>query len=225
MNAIIPDFAESLSEDCGDDDRQEDEGFRLSSPLQYLLRCKELKNVILGHSDSLEGFVMEIPPFKNLRKLDLYGLEREDFDGGVDDIAKVLLASPQLSFLGLSLRLEDDLTNILLREIINYYPLKRKKLGVPLLRLSELRLGIGFLPVEPRWISVEEDYLTGLTDLSALTKLRQENWYAGSEQNMQYWEIHPSLFARATCIRKISVKQLSPDVLELLHLLKASSGS
>jgi hypothetical protein len=233
MGPLLRDFADDDSEDGEDSDNAEEEknnssrgADQKSSPLQRLTRCEKLKDVTLIVNDVCHEveFTWQIPPFRNLRTLILFGLERSSFHGNADDIAEVLLSSPELTSLGLSLKTEPGLDNDMFQKLINCYQLRRIEWGISLLRLSELRLGLGFLPSARRFHYIEDDYLKDLTDLAALIELHIYNWNLDPDWAVPYWEIHPSLFAGAICLRKILVERLSPDIVELINLLK-SSGS
>jgi len=230
MGPLLRHCADSVSEDGGDSDDEEDHSSRGDdlkfNLLQRLARCEKLKHLTLMVIDACHEieFTWRIPPLRNLRTLALFGLERSSFHDNVDDIAEVLLSSPELTSLGLSLKTEPGLDNDMLRKLINYYQLKRKERGTLLLRLSKLRLGLGFLPSAPRFQYMEDDYLKDLTDLTALKELHINNWNLDPDWDVPYWEIHPTLFIRATHLRKILVERLSPDIVELINLLK-SSGS
>ena len=223
---LLRDFADSLDEDSatsGESDLPSTE-YPHRSPLQLLSRLQHLENVSLisSNEDTME-FNWPIPHFESFRKLVVHRLERESWSGNVDDIAEVLISSPCLNSLGLSLMPEEGLVNDLLRKLINYYHSNRG--AQPLLKLSHLHLGIGFLPVKPGWSFPEDSYLDQLTDLQALTELCLDNWNVVPEHySLPDSEIHPSLFSNATSLKKLSVERFGPDISELIHSVK-NSGS
>jgi hypothetical protein len=166
-------------------------------------------------------FSLEIPLFQGLTTLAIHKLERKSWSENVDDVAEVLLASPGLKSLSLSLMPETGLVNDQLRKLINYF--HEKSGGTPL-KLSKIHFGLGFLPVAPGWSFPEDDYLDQLTDLSSLVEMRLDNRStnaAGFE--IPNFEIHAKLFSNANHIEKISVERLSPDIVELIQLLKENS--
>jgi hypothetical protein len=234
MGPLFCYLADSMSEEGGDRDDTEDEynppsggEHRKLSPLNHLERCEKLQKITFSNIDDCYGneFTWRIPIFKNLRTLVLLGLDRSSYEGNVDDVAEVLLASPGLTSLGISLMPEEGMGNDNLRKMINHYQSRREILGMPILKISELHLGLGFLPVEPQWPFLEDDYVKDLTDLTALTDLCLENWHiTDSVWTVPYYEIHPKLFSRATRLTKILVERLSPDIVELIDMIKNSSS-
>lgn len=224
---LLRDFADSPDEVSGESDRSghKDHAESLNhSPLQFLPRLQDLEEVsLISSNEDIMEFTWPIPPFKGLRKLVLHRLERESWSGNVDDIAKVLIVSPEITSLGLSLMPEEGLVNDLLRKLINYYHSNRGT--QPFLKLSHLHLGLGFLPVKPGWSFPEDGYLNQLTNLQALTELCLDNWSVVPEHfSIPDYEIHASLFSKATRLKKLSVERFSSDILELIQLLENSTS-
>lgn len=89
-----------------------------------------------------------------------------------DDVGEVLLASPNLQFLGLSVPGEFGCASLLLRRLIMFYNSERIKRKQPRLRLTTLELGVGYLPDATETLFPAEDYLAQLTDLSTLENIR-----------------------------------------------------
>lgn len=65
--------------------------------------------------------------FQNLRKFDMRNLPRDTMNTNADDVGEVLLASPNLRFLGLSVAGESGCANWLLRRLIMFYNSERIK--------------------------------------------------------------------------------------------------
>lgn len=80
---------------------------------------------------------------KNLSKLNLRNIERHHFHESADDIAEILLGSPLLRFLGLSLNGREGCMNELLHSLIRFYDMHRRLRGLQPLRLTTLELGAG----------------------------------------------------------------------------------
>lgn len=197
----------------------------------HLIRLESLKDVVfIGYWYELvnaDGRI-RMPLLTNLRTLVLLNLRRPSIEPShnVEDIAEILLESPGLTSLGLSLDMGINFDNDMLRKLINYYRSRRESLRKPLLRLSKLHLDYGYLPVNLGKNFPEEDYLVHLTDLGALTSLRLDNWHRGDFHSVrkQLCEISANIFSRATQVRRITVERLSSDILTLINTLKSSSS-
>lgn len=132
----------------------------------------------------------------------------------------MLLASPGLTSLGLSLAPEQGMGNYQLQRLINYFHSKGENGQV--LELSQLHLGLGFLPVPPDDLFTD-DYLNQLTDLQTLTDLRLDNSSSITEPfDLPNFHIFSPVFAKATNLRMLSVERISSDVVGIIHLISGS---
>jgi hypothetical protein len=187
-----------------------------------LLRMRDFQSKLAFYENE---FTWRFLVSRNLRSLELLGIDRESYSSNADDIPEVLLGSLGLTSLGLSLKPEEGIGNDILKTMINHYQARRKQLGTPLLRLSRLHLGLGFSPVKRYWPLTDPDYKKDLTDLTALADLCIDNWHiTDSGRTIPCYDIHPWLFSRATCLEKILVERLSPDITELIEIVKKSSS-
>jgi hypothetical protein len=221
---LLRDFADSPdneSEDSGHSESEPQTEHLHHSQIQLLSRLGDLQEVsLVSSSEDIMEFNWPIPHFQNLRKLVLHRLERESWPGNVDDIADTIISSPGLTYLGLSLMPEIGIVNDSLRKLINYYHSNRGR--QPLLKLSHLHLGLGFLPVKPGEVFPEDNYFDQLTDLEALKTLCLDNSSLVPEPfDIPDFEIHASLFSKAKSLKKLSVEQFSADIVELIQLLTA----
>jgi hypothetical protein len=128
-----------------------EEFHRRYSLLQYLLTNKCLRDVTIVNLEAAAdvGWDWNLLPFRNLRKLHLHGRSDDDPMEDGHDIAQVLLSSPEHTSLGLSACRNESFPHDFLRRFIKNYEPRREALHIPLLRLSELHLGYGFLPIKP----------------------------------------------------------------------------
>ena len=196
---------------------------------------------------------LSLKGFQHLSKLVLTGVRvgRWAYEW-VNDIVSVLFRSPGLQSLGLSLgEPESDLSQAMwleiyarsrcFIEICRQYHAERENRKVPLLRLTELELGTGFLP-PPMDISAqaqdeEHDYVSLLTDLTALRTLKIQNFAqnlwdvenAGvniiRNYNAATLHFHAPLFYHAENIIKVSATILTSDVIHLINHIRESNPS
>jgi hypothetical protein len=233
---LIRDFHEALElsdseeESDGDNDPWEDQ-----RPVKQLAKLDKLEEVtLIAFRDYDVEFNWKIPCFHNLRKLVVNGMKlddnRTDGKSTFSDVAEILLASPNLKFLGLSSSLEEghDSMNLLL--LIEAYDDGRRSGGLDLLKLVELHLGVGYLPTQEYSPGIRrENYLAKLTDLTTLTALHINNWNAplDYEMTVPFQKIDPLLFENAVNLQRVSASRLSEDIVELIqhHCSSQSSGS
>lgn len=134
-----------------------------------LRQPNKLKDVVVVGGTAAR-FDREIPHFYNLR-LGLFGLRRHIYPGSVYNIVQVLLASPCLTSLGLSLArpqdVEDRHSQSMLKNLAYEYRRRSKRLRKQLSRVSGLHLGFGFIP-EKMYLNgnadATKDYLAELAD-------------------------------------------------------------
>ncbi|GAB7351003.1 hypothetical protein MBLNU459_g1496t1 [Dothideomycetes sp. NU459] len=210
-------------------DSEEDDDPSLSeSPLAVLAALDKLEDLTIVETNPSpyypDMFDWRSPPFQNLCRFDMRNLTRDPIDGDADDIAEVLLACPNLRFLGLSIAGAEGCSNWLLRKVINHYDEQRIKRRLPLLRLTTLELGLGFLPEIPDATFPDDDYLVKLTDLSFLETLSLTTYPIVHFDEIPYAVIDHTLFASATKVQHIHVDRLSRDVIELINFLKVKTG-
>ncbi|RJE25389.1 hypothetical protein PHISCL_02280 [Aspergillus sclerotialis] len=166
-----------------------------------------------------------IPSFQNLRSLNLLDIKDQLFHHNYVEISEVLLRSPELRELGLSFSERFTLGHHGLPPIIKNYDAQRIARGLPLLRLSCLYLGSGFLP--HRGLEVlfdgEKDYLSMLTDLSSLETLRLQNYLGPDKYEEGDFEgIDPEIFKKAHHLRYLSIAFFTDDIVRLFELEMAS---
>jgi hypothetical protein len=236
VGELMRDFHDAL--DLSDSEEENEDGsdpWEDQRPVKQLAKLEKLKEVtLIAFRDYDIDFRWKIPCFQNLRKLVVHGIEHDDnrTDGksAFAEIAKILLASPNLEFLGLSSSLDEGHTNINLWLLVETYDSERGSSGCGLLKLTELHLGSGYLPIEvPLPGKQKNDYLSKLTDLSALTALHINNWNApfDYETGVPFLQIDSTLFENAVNLQRISADRLSEDVVELIqhHCSQQSSAS
>jgi len=196
------------------------------TPVKYLsLHAETLEQVVINSlRNNASNFSWRLPLLSNLRKLVLLGMRRESRTADADDIAEILLVSPGLKSLGLSLEPEEGMVNHVLKRLIKYYHSRRTELGIPLLQLSELRLGFGFIPTGSYIAFPEDDYMSQLTQLNYLTHLQIDNWHSNpGDIAVPFYSIHIDLFAAAKNLKKITVERVSSDIGQLCEMLRFSN--
>jgi hypothetical protein len=171
--------------------------------------------------------------FKNLRKLDLQGLSG-DPRKVAKSIAGILVASPNLKVLGLSVNLTSwvahpqwDFHPTLLSQVNSM----RSGRADPLLALEELTLGLGAIPRRV-WITQPAVSLSRLTDLSRLKSLRIINYHIvrqaelrGVHNSKHFIDICPDFFFACKNLRKLSIGVLNEDATKLVQSLCLRSAS
>jgi len=166
----------------------------------------------------------KLPRFSNLRKLTLYGISRTNYDHRHDDIIEILIASPNLNHLGLSNGSFTGDEVGMLRNFCMKFDTRKKQLNSPLLRLTELELGVGYQPEESSQLSdVDASYLSKLTDLTCLKSLVLYDRYACSPIDTNLVRIHLPLFYSAMNISHISASPMSADVLPLITYVRTAN--
>jgi hypothetical protein len=182
-----------------------------------------LRELVLVASD-LEEFDDHLPRFRNLRKLTLWGLWRTDHEHRHDDIIEILIASPNLQHLGLSNGSFNDDDAPAFQNLCVEFDTRRKQLNCPLLRLTELELGVAYQP-EESWSPSNGNgsYLSKLTDLTYLKSLVLYDRYRSSQIDNGLVKIHLPLFYPATNISHISAFPMTADALDLItYVCKAN---
>lgn len=166
-----------------------------------------------------------VPRFQNLRKFHLLGMDGCLSLFNYYEIAEVILASPELR--DLALMMDDYMFasdpifwSLGLPSIINHYHTHRIARHLPLLKLSHLLLGSGFLPYHglERIRDGIGDCLLKLTDLTALRSLKLLNCVRHElylDQDFCTGLVLES-FKAATHLRRLSVEALTPDIERLL---------
>ena len=162
-----------------------------------------------------------IPNFQNLRSLNLLDIKDQLFLHNYVEISEVLLRSPELRALCLSFSDGPDYSRHGLPPIIKHYNEQRIARGLPVLRLSCLYLGYGFVP--HRGLEVlfdgEKDYLSMLTDLSSLEVLRLENNLEPDEYAEGEFEgIDSEIFNKAHHLRHLSIAFFTDDIARLFKI-------
>lgn len=141
----------------------------------------------------------------------------------------VLLASPTLRSLGLSVQLhalQDSLQNLC--ERFSYGSPNASKYGeisrAAPLKLSELHLGSWFLPVSRTANSHLAYYLSDLTDLSILKVLQIDNWEQKPGRVIRVGHIEHDFdadqFSDAKSLQKFIVERLTPAAMNLIEKLQ-----
>ncbi|KAI9923936.1 hypothetical protein MW887_008242 [Aspergillus wentii] len=165
-----------------------------------------------------------IPQFHNLERLSvdldrkLLGYEKID-----DYLSEMLLSSPELTHLKLYSTGDDQyhIPNGLMC-LIKTYEQKRQQRSLPVLKLTNLELGEGYVPYRGLHISYGygPDYLSKLTDLTNLRSLRLYNeLYYREEENEATWSgINPQVFANVTQLHHLAVSEYTGDIGELVML-------
>lgn len=168
----------------------------------------------------------QVPRFQNLRKLHLLYMDECLSPFNYRQIAEVILASPELRDLALTM---DDyifasdpiLWSMGLPSIINHYHTQRIARHLPLLNLSHLLLGSGFFPYHglERIYDNIGDYLFRLTDLTALRSLKLLNRVGYDlflDDDFCPFVVMES-FKGAVNLRHLGVEVLTPDIETLLR--------
>lgn len=186
-----------------------------------------LRNLEFIASRDLERFGIVMPDLTlpNLNKLVLHGVRRMTKQL-VSRFVNMLLASPHLRILGLSgdgIEYDDDDGELFFQEMCRLYGSRREDKNGPLLQLEELELGNGFQLTEsarsqflqlppPNGLAIETDnYLSRLTDLKYLRKVRLDNAAKRDELDDRPWLGHVD--ESDYCIRD----DLDPYCNESLH--------
>lgn len=154
-----------------------------------------------------------IPSFRDLSKLELLGLSQEYHDRD-REVAKILCSCPHIRELALSASgrpWEDDIAS--LPKLVQHYRGGTNER----LRLKSLRLGYGFLPIEPPL-----EYLSNLTDTTLLETLRLDNDNVGTDNIVIDAPIDVKQFASASNVRSLTAERLSADIVELIRHLNIS---
>ncbi|CZR57455.1 uncharacterized protein PAC_07344 [Phialocephala subalpina] len=154
------------------------------------------------------------------------------------DIARALIASPQIKVLGLGMDLTTFLDKyhprfgasesnkeLLLKDIIDEMQ-KSRPGGDFHLSLDELILGLGALPGTPLPVNQTIHDLSPLTSLKSLKVLQLLNGdTAKLEDHPDLLEIEPRAFHACTNLRRLIVDTLSEDIVTLIDFLRSSSTS
>lgn len=159
----------------------------------------------------------QFPAFQNLRKFCHMGAYYPFDNRPITCIVDMLLSSPALSHLSLSRQLPEYAESrylLSLLQLIKLYDQYRQELDLPLVQLSHLHLGEGYMPYEAigRPHNLGRDYLSHLTDLSTLNTLELDN----SPMNSSL--LRPEFFSNATSLRCLRFQALSKDMQELMLL-------
>jgi hypothetical protein len=191
---------------------------------------------------------LDFPPFHlfpNLQSLSVHEIPPEDHTY-VSDLPELLRALPGLRHLGLSWRvgLEHDAQDGLYH-LASQFRSRR----VPPLKLQSLHLGLAAMPWLRGWKAPDQreikslaegdypaidNYLQEITDVSYLESLRLDNaqimhpcpedmFYSGWDG--RYNHISLEMFRSAKNLRSLMVERLSPDILQLIRLVKDAQGS
>jgi hypothetical protein len=186
--------------------------------LDMLARYDTLQEVslIINNEGCLQYFKGEIPPFRNLSKLELLGMNQEsDGQHGRDrEVATILTFCPHIRELALSTlgwATEDDIK--LLPKLVQHYRSETNER----LQLKSLRLGYGFLPVQSPLA-----YLVELTDTALLENIRLDNDNVGISSIVLDCPIDPKQFASAKNVNSLTAERLSSDIVELIRQLNLS---
>ncbi|KEQ65018.1 uncharacterized protein M437DRAFT_63678 [Aureobasidium melanogenum CBS 110374] len=175
--------------------------------------AKKLHAVSLVNSEGTSfGFKNKIPAFSNLRKLELVGMKQRGHDR-VSEVAEILISCPGLLDLSLSTTgagADGEVLDLLPKVVEKVKGKIEKRL-----RLRSLRLGYGFLPVESEGI----DYLSEVVDLTNLDNLRLDNDHIGVKEVLDDAPIDVKQFASAYNVSFLTAERLSPDIVELIHVL------
>jgi hypothetical protein len=195
--------------------------------------CSLDENLYFDHAiPAIEFQWPSLDGFKNLRKLDLQGLSG-DPKKVARGIAGVLVASPNLKVLGLSV----NLTSWVAHPQWDFHPTlmfqvnsMRQGRNDPLLALEELTLGLGVIPRKV-WITHPEVALLRLTDLSKLKSLRIINYHINRQAELRgvhnakhFVDICPDFFIACKNIRKISIGVLNENAAKLVRVLRSTSS-
>lgn len=212
-----------------------------------------MRDLVLAGSRRTRPFDLPLTGFQNLDKLVLNGVRaKHSADEWINDIVSVLFRSPGLQSLGLSLGgRQSDLAQFIwlgpyersgcLVEICQRYHAERENRKAPLLSLTELELGNGFLP-PPTDPSVQaqdaqSEYLSLLTDLSALRTLKIKNFArhrwdsenTGSNERDNFsaatLHFHAPLLYRAENLNNLSATKVTSDVIRLISHIRTSNSS
>lgn len=178
------------------------------------MRFEKLREVSIANSKGIpESFSNRIPSFGNLYKLELLSMSQEQCDRA-RQVSRVLISCPYLRQLSLSTVYscgEDDIA--LLPTLVRYLEDANGKK----LRLCSLRLGYGFLPIE-----TGTDYVSRLTELSALQALRLDNDNIGVHDIGRDAPIDAAQFESANNVKTLTAERLSADIFALINVLNSS---
>lgn len=154
-----------------------------------------------------------VPPFHNLSKLELLGLNQEYHDRDIE-VAKLLISCPHIRELALSTAgwATNDHIDLLPRLVQHY----RGQTNVRL-RLRSLRLGYGFLPIQS-----PSEYLPELADITLLNTLRLDNDNVCTTTVVIDAPIDVKQFASAQNVTSLTAERLSYDIVELICQLNVS---
>ncbi|KUJ10653.1 uncharacterized protein LY89DRAFT_248170 [Mollisia scopiformis] len=188
----------------------------------------------MSHQDPVQNQFTwpDLPYFQNLRSLKLFGL-CDPMSRLARDIARVLIASPQLKILGLGMHMCDfimrfgmpglgDGTNnkLLIKEIID----EMQKLRVAdesQLELEELCLGLGGLPGSPLPV---EQAIRDISPLTRLEKLQVLQLINGDGVHTTF-TIDSEAFYPCTSLRRLVVDILNDDISDIIQTLHSSSSN
>lgn len=157
--------------------------------------------------------ISRTPNFKNLETLRLIYLQGPLSKNDARCVGDMIVSSPQLHNLALSLSsLSYAYSNSEppLGEIIRSYSVERRRRQLPILGLSHLDLGLGFLPSGNPPLSM-------LTDLTKLRHLRLRDNY-DNLPGMEAWDLNIREFFGATQLRRLAVTKYTKQMDELLDL-------
>lgn len=161
------------------------------------------------------------PASQNIRKFCHMGAYYPFDDRPLTCIVDMLLSSRALSHLSLSRQLPEYAeSNYLLSllQLIKLYDQYRQDLDLPLIQLSHLHLGEGYMPYKAtgRPHNLGWDYQSHLTDMGTLNTLELDN------SPMDSSLLKPEVFSSATSRRCLRFQALSKDMQELLPNLRRS---
>lgn len=181
----------------------------------------------------------DLSKFRNLKTLKLFGLDGDVRRLG-QEVAKVLLASPRLKALGLSMHLNSyfciyrefggDTHPMLLKIIVDSMQNERPGIA-PQLDLDELILGLGALPVTnlaTRLHPIPGD-VSRLTSLSRLQALRLMNGDVGPQLDPglsnSILQFAAETFYSCASLKRLTVDVMGEDVVDLIVHLRSLSSS
>ena len=150
------------------------------------------------------------PNFRNLETLRLIHLQKRPSMHDARRMGETIALSPQLHNLALSLRYAYSKGEPPLGEVIRTYSSERKRRQLPILGLSHLDLGMGFLPSGDPPLSMLTDF-TRLRDL----RLRDnaDNWPTAG-----VWRLNIKEVFGAIHLRRLTVTNYAKQIDELLEV-------
>jgi hypothetical protein len=182
--------------------------------LDLLASFDTLREVSLINNEGYPyNFENQIPPFRNLTKLELLRLDH-DYDARDLEVAKVLVSCLRLRELALSTVgwTKEEAIDLLPKLVRHFRSETNKRL-----ELKSLRLGYGFLPIQTPLA-----YLSELTDTTLLETLRLDNENLSIDSVMSDAIIDVEQFASANNVRSFTAERLSRDIVELISQLNLS---